>query len=93
MQEEEETLRGGYKRLCSLQSIRVKWGAAAGGERSRGTAGGKRGGRTRVKGWRLGKYGKGPIKVKARRTMNDLVLKRAWRHTHTHALLCKAHIY
>lgn len=69
--------------MCSLQSIRVKLRAEPGGERGEG---GKMGG-SREEGRGLGggilaNVERGPIKVKARGNMNDLVLKHTWGHTH-----------
>lgn len=75
--------------MSSLQSIRVKLraeqGGGMGGWKWKAAGGGGRGLGDGI----LANVERGPIKAKARESMNDLVLKHTWGLTY----LCKAHSY
>lgn len=60
--------------MCSLQSIRVKLRAELGGERGERKMGGSREQGQGLGSGILANVERGPIKVKARENMNDLVL-------------------
>lgn len=77
---DDEMVGEKYKSLYSLQSIRVKLRAKSGGER------GKRSQRKdKGSGWHHGKYRanmeRGPIKSKAKESMNNLAVKHTWGDT------------
>lgn len=74
---DDEMVGEKYKSLYSLQSIRVKLRAKSGGER--GEKGAR--GRTRVAGGIMANMERGPIKSKAKGSMNNLAVKHTWGDT------------